>query len=343
MFKCQRILLLGGIGASMMACEAGSAQHIYSIGTKAVVSSDSPLCQGDVRAIDEAIDRTEAALDHRVDEPIEIHLYDRRPLPGCLDGAAGCFVDGEVHTLFQSLDHEVVHAVASHLGETSSFWSEGLAEALSGRTQQGEADVASSLDSTPVDLDYRTAGHFTRWLIEVHGIEGIRAIASGMAFLDAYGMGPDEAISEFEANAPWSYPSWNSCSMFPLPSTGLNAYNTEIRIECSAPNSTTFLSSGTGAIHTIDITTPGIYRMSLLGGTSVGLMMCQPGTLIEEPPSEVAGDIIREDSGAIVPTFFPSEQEHEIRLEPGRVLLRFTTKAGVTHELLRFELDYIGA
>lgn len=322
------------------ACQE-SGEHTFEyqieIDDKVYVSSDSQLCRGDILRIERAVEHDEAVLGAAVDDPIRMYLYDRG-LTGCISGAAGCFIDGEIHTLWQSIDHELVHAVAEPLGRPSSFWSEGMAVALSGRTQRGSTDVTANLDLAPGDLDYYTAGHFVRWLLEEHGEAGIRVIAAGESFSGSYGFEISEAITDYEADAPWSYPSWNPCSGDELAPTETDRWQSTIDATCSMQGSTTNGSTGTGALRTIIIQTPGTYRLMLQGGRSVKVTYCQTNILETAPTEIFAGDIIREDAGLMPPNIYPSDMEHLIRFESGMHEFLFTTEEGDGEEL-RLELS----
>jgi hypothetical protein len=308
-------------------------EHHIEIGDKAIVSSDSRLCQADFLRIERAVAHAEDVLAAPIGEPIRVYLYDHG-LTRCISGAAGCLIDGEIHTLWQSIDHEIVHAVAQPLGRPRSFWSEGMAEAISNRTQRGSTDVEANLELTPGSLDYHTAGHFVRWLMEEHGEQGMRPLAEGESLPSAFGVSLSEAIADYEANAPWSYPRWNPCPGDELAPIQPNRWLTTIDASCSERGSTTNHSIGTGALRTIEILESGSYRLMIDGGVGVKVIRCQTDILEIEPTSEFAGDIRREDAGLKPPSTFVSGQEHLIRLEAGKHEFRFGTGGGDGEQLL---------
>jgi len=330
------------VALSMSCHDEESILFIYDLGDEATVSSESPLCEGDLAAIERSIVRIEGLLDAEDGDPLEIFLHDRVATLGCSTVLAGCYVDGEIHTLWQAIDHEIVHAIASRLERSSSFWNEGIAVALSGRIRRGRTGVDSNLALSPGDLDYSTAGHFVRWLVEDHGIEGVRKIARGQTFRDSYEMDLEDAITEYESSAPWSYPSWNPCPGTLLTPMAPGHFEASIEINCSEMEDTTQLSLGVATVRTFDIENAGSYRLFIGGGTHVFMVACQLDVVEEPPDSDFLGDIIREDAGAKPPTVFFSDVENEVWLEPGRIQIRFATDEGVEREEIRFELEPLG-
>ncbi|MEM9454555.1 MAG: hypothetical protein AAGF11_10275 [Myxococcota bacterium] len=340
---------LTAIAVVVAACQEGDTRSVVEIGQLAVVNSDEPLCGGDIHRIEQAFAHIQDVLDVSVHEPIPVFVYDRisdyeRSIEGrCRSGSSGCFSNGEVHTLWQSLEHELVHAVARPAGFPAVFWDEGIAEALSDRNERGEADIMSSLELPPGELpSYRTAGHFVRWLLEEYGPEGIRRIAREEAFSQAYGFELSDAIDDYEANAPWSYPHWNPCSGELLSSTGPDTWVVDIEINCADRSATVEYSLGVGAMRTIDIEQGGVYRLALHGGRGLNIVACQLEVLDSPPASDFAGDIIREDAGLKPPSQFVSDEEHLVELEPGRLLMYLSTEEGITEGQLSLELERLG-
>lgn len=342
------LLWLAALALASVACQDDDAPQVVEIGQLAVASYDEPLCGGDILRIEKAIVHAEEILAVSVDEPIPVYLYDRisdyeQSIAGrCRSGSAGCFVNGEVHTLWQALEHELVHAVARPTGFPALFWDEGIAEALSSRTERGNADIMSNLKLPAGQLpDYRTAGHFVRWLLEEHGAEGIQRLAREEPFSAAYGFELSDAIADYEANGPWSYPHWDPCRGESLSPTGPDQWSVEVEIDCADPASTVRYSLGVGAMRTVDIERAGTYRLMLHGGHSLNVVACQLELREEAPDSDFAGDIIREDAGLKPPSQFASDEEYQVELEPGRLLLYVSTDEGVTEELVGLELERV--
>lgn len=332
-------LLVIGLGA----CQTDDGQVVTNIDDRAVVTFERPLCRGNIDLIDQAMAHVEDRLDVQVQGPIEITLWSRYTdvADHCWEGALGCYSDGEIHTLWYGLEHEIVHAVAGPLGRPEPLWVEGIAEALSGRTHDGETDVVSLAGlEDGKDVEYSTAGHFTRWLLEEYGVEGIRELARGSSLEEAYGMELADAGDDYDANAPWSYPHWNPCRGEQLDGTREGEWVYEIVVDCDDPWSSAEYESGPTVLRTTDIEEPGTYRIFVTGVRMVGAVACQLETLIE-PPAEVTPDgIVHESSGTNLPTFFSSDQAYEVRLEQGRVQWAITIE-GET-QTAGFELRRVG-
>jgi len=332
-------LLAIGVGA----CQTDDGKVVTNIHDRAMVTFERPLCRGNIALIEETMAHVEDSLDVQVQSPIDITLWSRYAdvADHCWEGALGCYSDGEIHTLWYGLEHEIVHAVAGPLGRPDPLWIEGIAEALSGPTRHGEADVVSLVGlEDGKEVDYRTAGHFTRWLLEEYGVEGIRALARGSSFEDAYGMELADANAEYEENAPWSYPHWNPCRGERLDATLDGEWEHDIVVDCDDPWSSAEYESGPTVLRTIDIEEPGTYRLFVTGVRMVGAIACQLETLVEPPAEDVTGGIVQESAGATLPTFFLSDQAYEVRLEPGRVQWAITVEGEA--ETVGFDLRRVG-
>ncbi|MEM9459663.1 MAG: hypothetical protein AAGF11_36130 [Myxococcota bacterium] len=325
------------------ACGADDARVVTHIEDRAVVMFDRPLCRDDIALIEETIAHVEQSLDVKVEVPIEIAIWNRyaNVADHCGEGPSGCYTNGEIHTLWQALEHEIVHAVAAPLGRPEPLWTEGIAEALSNRTRVGHETVDAQLgleDSRQVN--YSTAGHFTRWLLEEYGVDGLRALARERSFEDAYGLNLTDTIADYEARAPWSYPHWNPCRGQALDASPANVWVDDIAVDCAAPWSSTMYNSGPTVVRTLDIEQPGTYRLFITGATMVGALACQIDVLPDRPDDDMAGDIIRESTRDL-PTFFVSDELYEIVLKPGRLQFSFTVEDEAA--TVGFELRRIGS
>lgn len=341
----RRSLLVSAALCTLACCQAPDERVVTEVGRVAVVRYDTPLCAGDVLRMEELVHRVEDALDVTVTDPIPVFLYDRYAdvTDRCWPGVAGCYTDGEVHTLWQALEHELVHAVDSLLGTPAPFWSEGMAEALSSRTRRGETRVAVNVEiEDGRDIDIVTAGHFVRWLQVEYGDEGLREIGADVPFLEAYGIDLTDAIDDYEARAPWSYPDWDPCRGELLEPTGVDAWELNVEIDCAEPFSTSESSLGIGATRVVDIERAGTYRVALHGGRSLQVLACQLEVLDEPPHSDYLGDVVREEGGQVLPTQLVGDEEHRLQLEPGRLLLHVSTPEGVERAQLGLELVRTG-
>ena len=124
---------LAALASNVAACQPDEGRPVTFIGDRAVVTFARPLCPGDITLIDEAIGHAEDSLDVQVESPIEIALWSRYAdvVAHCSEGPVGCYTNGEIHGLWQALEHEIVHAVAAPLGTPEPLWLEGIAEAIS--------------------------------------------------------------------------------------------------------------------------------------------------------------------------------------------------------------------
>lgn len=311
-------LLLVGLGG----CQPGDEAISTEIDDRAIVSFERPLCAGDIAWITRTLDHIELELDASVESPIPVFMWSRyvHVAERCGEGPAGCYTNGEIHGLWQSLEHELVHAVDAPLGTLEPLWDEGIAEAISGRTRDGEASIGSlvGLESYR-DVDYGTAGHFMRWLREENGLEGVRSLARQVPFDEAFGIPLDDAIEAYDQNAPWSYPDWNTCDGELLVATEPNAWSHEIAISCEGDWSSARKSTGTSVLRTIDVEEAGMYHLTVHGVESAYAVACQLETLAEQLPDDMAGDIMSESAGLRPPTAFLGDETYEVMLQAGRL------------------------
>lgn len=299
------------------ACHGPDEAFVYESEDVTIRAYDS-LCAGDVAFVKRTLHRIETDLDAPGAGPIEIEIVNQLPVPGCTSGAVGCSHDEGITTIWEFVDHELVHQVVSRRSETlPSFWSEGLAEAFKGaRTQRGDASVSESIPLEPGDLDYNTAGHFVRWLWETRGVEAMRRVASGEPFEDVYGIDVDEAATLYEADAPWSFPPRSPCDYPPLVRDESGVANVEV--DCEADDSTAFgFWYGIGAPRRLDLAAAGTYELRVEGGGGVSICACQTDVLDERPEDKYVGDVISETAGLKVPTPFESGVVHTVELEAG--------------------------
>ena len=266
---------------------------------------DEPLCRGDLDHLELVITTLEAQLATTVDEPIEVYLWDPRERSGanpgwCSDESVlGCFKDGAVYASQISVDHELVHAVVATLGDPAPFWSEGAAEALqTDRTLFGSVAPTASIDLDASQLSYLTAGHFSRWLLETHGLELYRELlrASGsasVAFEHTYEMTLEDAEEQFYAEAPYSFGAVISCDHGALEQTQAQSWSQSMEIDCDNADVHSGLS-GVGAFRVLTISERGNYAFSTTGETGL-ISRCADEDLDLPPP------LSKQDFGDIPP------------------------------------------
>ncbi len=123
---------------------------------------------------------------------------------------------GEVHATPTRRDHELVHLVASQLGDPGAFFQEGLAVALGDASRyQGQdvdrvaaryvrraslSELMRAFRPNEPGAGYAVAGSFVRGLIRSHGIDRVAAFLRGCrtspmpaAFAAAFGASLEEA------------------------------------------------------------------------------------------------------------------------------------------------------
>lgn len=120
-----------------------------------------PLCGADLRFLDWQVARVEDAFQAQSDDRITIYVYPDPPAE-CSDGARGCYVHDRRHPyvvgIWESLDHEIGHAVVDRFAKPSLFWSETAAQALSvSHTEPGPTSVEANVHQKSTgDIDHLT-------------------------------------------------------------------------------------------------------------------------------------------------------------------------------------------
>lgn len=213
---------------------------------------DEPLCDGDLRWLDEHTRRLEALLGVEGEKLRTIYAYDEEDIvivdgdqftiqvPGCPMNILGCYHRDEQVGIGvpQSLAHELVHLVGRDLGPSfERFWYEGLAEALS---EHPVNFIPSDLveESTSDDVLYLIPGHFIRWLIEREGIQPVLRAFRGESFEASFGIGLAEMEQIYDAEATEVMPSPFACEDEPLlPSSG-GSFELVEEFDCNSENTT---------------------------------------------------------------------------------------------------------
>ncbi len=177
------------------------------------VHSDIARCAGDLTRWQGFVEFAQAYLGHSLSEPVELHVWQSEDFDGpryCDNDWGGCFYRPRtIYTGDRVVEHELVHAITAQLGNRDSFFDEGLAEALSSATTFGQFAPAFPAGSS-AEVDYASAGHFVRWLLESRGWSQLRAHLSepgGVAEFEAvFGQELEELTQEFFASANPVYP-----------------------------------------------------------------------------------------------------------------------------------------
>lgn len=240
---------------------------------------DEPLCRGTLDHLELVVTTLETTLGTSVDQPIEVYLYDSRESsvnPGWCssDTARGCHENGAVYSDLDSLEHELVHAVVETMGDPAPFWSEGTAAALeSRRTLFGLVAPLDDLDAKESSaVNYRSAGHFSRWLLETHGVERYRELlrapgSAREAFEQTYDFSLEDAQAQFYAEAPYSYGALVACDYPELDQIDALSWSETFDLDCDAPDVSS-TERGMGALRILTISQRGHYAFSTTGETA---------------------------------------------------------------------------
>lgn len=337
----------------MMLCVGASACQeplppIRYVTEKAIIGTEfeEEVCPYQLRAIDDQIRFVEDVLGAPSDEKIEIYVYsiDSDALPRC-DGL-GCYDHRRdiIQTYWASIDHEVVHAVAARfVEEPRTFWSEGIAVSLEEQgTHEGWSTVMDNVTVTDYrDLDYATAGHFVRDLLETEDPTLIRRVLKGESTDAVYGRSVEALAAAYEAERPYAYPPWFPCDYPALPSIEDGRWTETIDVSCDHPEGTAGENYQRSVVRSVELAA-GTYALETIGGSGTRIVGCQMDVWEEEPPMNANGDVPNqvEMSQTAVGVLFDSGQVHEIRLTEGTykvVVATLEEREVVTVELLRVE------
>ena len=229
-------------GSLVLACQERPPISYETEHLRVGTSFDEPLCQGDLDHMESVISTVEAELDVRMDERVKVYLWPITQWPPSsgicdTDVSIGCATRGKIYSSMVALDHELVHVViANTLGWPKPFWSEGVAVALEPeRTLFGLTAPVDGLDLERPD--YRTAGHFSRYLLETYGAAKFRELlgrsgSARKAFERTYGMSAEDAQRDYFEDAPWSYAPLIGCQSESLAPDGAFVWSEEVEIDC---------------------------------------------------------------------------------------------------------------
>lgn len=217
-------------------------------------------CGGEGPAMDRALDLLvrEFGLGE-MDDAADVYwlseesLVGRTPC-GVLEGAGGCFVDGEeAFVLDPSIaEHELVHVYfANRAGRTHAFFEEGIAVVYGrfpgfGPPTSDLRDALRHGESLPGE-HYARAGHFMSYLLDDYGPQtvgrffaeagGVREL-SGVepVFADVFGVSLDVLVGRYESEASvcgsggWNRPF--ECELEPLPWRRTWAWDHDFSLDC---------------------------------------------------------------------------------------------------------------
>ena len=301
------------------------------------------LCEGDRRKIDERIEFVAETLGTNPPDAVQIALFPSAPVPGC-NSPFGCYSRGVARATSQSLDHEIVHAVAAPLGETRKLWGEGLAEALSGRflrrTWDAETTVVTEWgETTSAELDYTLAGHFAKWIIETRGVEAYLRLYAGEDVESVLGLSLDDVGAEYISDAPWGYSS-DAC-LEPAAAVVLEEHTEDFEIDCDVDGMRHLVGGYPDSValsKNLQVEGPGTYAVTLSRGWGFRVLRCLSEVVREEePPTEGGGIFHDADVLPPIPVLLGND-ENLLELQAG--IHRFTVfgTAGLEREQVALTL-----
>jgi len=271
---------------------------------------EEKLCDAELDHIDLQIELLESTFGLEAPAPIVVRLTDTFPVSGCRAGALGCYDPPYITTTSRALDHELVHAVTDQLNIQGRFWIEGLAEAYgSGPLVPGQTPVIEVFFAeSSGDIDYATAGHFTRWLIDMYGLDTFITAVQSRNPEDTYGYSLDELTRQYEEDSPWRYPARSSCDAPRLSLDGPDSSST-VAITCDDSSASRAgepfpASTHLGVERTLTIASGMDVEVVLEGGTGLFIRRCVESTIMNDPEVE---DPFLEQRGVYVETGSPTE------------------------------------
>ena len=228
---------------------------------------DAPVCRGNRDHLERVVTSLEERLDTKVTAPIEVYLWGLEDPGWCPEVGTGCFENNTVYSSEVSVDHELAHIVIATLGDPAAFWDEGSAEALqSDRTLFGLSAPIDDLNLETARVNYHTAGHFSRWLIESRGIDSFRQLLRSSAgaleaFEGAYDLSFEAAQEQYFNEAPHSYGALIACEHPALPQTDELTWSETLEIDCEAEHVYS-TPDGMGMFRVLTIEQRGYYVLS---------------------------------------------------------------------------------
>jgi len=334
-----------------MAGCAANEPDLPSLGIeskRAVIGIDpeigNDLCQGDLDLVDAQVEHVESRLGIPRDSPVTIYLVPFSVVEEvCGSDVFGCYrnADDAIYSTWYSVEHELVHAVAKELEFSSLFWSEGAAVLLSDSTLYDDRTTLRPVDLEADSLStYRTAGHFSRFLVETRGWDAYRQIIRGEAPEVVYGESAFELTAEYEREAPYAYPPLDPCPHPRIPQVDERTWRVRMNFSCESPDATEFEGvsysgrDGAAVVRTAELTA-GTYELELLGGEEVLAIGCHTEELAAEPTPPSNGDLYNEIDLAL-PRAFEAGKVHRLDLADGTYL--FSISSG-TYDRATVELS----
>jgi hypothetical protein len=260
-----------GFHLSMIAaCSELPEIHYATDRLRIGAAFDEPICEGTLKALDDHVGGVEDALGRPTNaDPIIVYWLDDVS-DFCGKNRGGCFFPG-TRVLFStgpSITHELVHAVLDSTSHTY-FVEEGIAEIYSGvdvfyNPTPEDGSLASRLSLSrgayrDGKLDYASAAHFMRYVLEERGDLAMRDLAdviarggSTGAITDAIEASFNSTTAEIEdqyfANAPTYFRGFSAHEVVQLSELWEGR---EVSLDCDDDETRGPLGQGSGGMYQV--------------------------------------------------------------------------------------------
>jgi hypothetical protein len=240
------------------------------------IHTDVERCAGDLARWDGFVEHVETYLDVDMPYVVDLHVWSDANFDGpalCGIDRSGCFRDSRqaIYTAMVAVEHELIHAVTADLGNRDAFFREGVAEALSGSTQFGLYPPTFPAGRSR-EVDYRSAGHFVRWLLETGGPEPM------VDYLSTSGADVDEFEAIYFSDFEQKYfaeaePSYARVYEHPAPALvrdGAISWSSELIFDCSREDVRRG-DPGLVVMRDFEVPEPGYYAFSSSTGGAISI------------------------------------------------------------------------
>lgn len=216
---------------------------------------DMRFCRGDGARIDAHLRRMSSKLG--VEPPMTIPVYlvanDQGESIadwcfGSFKTLGGCFQPWVIMAKAWAVPHELNHVVLEVLNDNhdvrgaSLFWFEGYASAWETHATTLEIDGLREQERWAA---YRTADHLIRWLEDTRGTAAVRDFYAMLdrdwqpadveaAFVDMFGMSYEQALAQYQAEAPPRYPGNGWCDDVEVIDVPFGRTDVTLRADCDA-------------------------------------------------------------------------------------------------------------
>jgi hypothetical protein len=258
------------------------------------ISTDHPLCKGDLVALDDLVHRVEQELAVEMKDVPTIYMWHDEtwfggPHENCPPNTGGCInhIKSTIWTSRSSLEHEIVHAVVGR-NKVAPFFDEALADIYRGdQTRFGRSAPTANEGKSDVAVDRGAGRHFVRWLRERWGTQRLaQLVNAGRTFKNfesVYGMSLEAAEALYFNEAPHGYPAMYACESPEIvwTSEGLG-WAEEFNLDCVAHEETRAYGDTIGVQRTFTVGEAGLYTFDT-DAYWFEIYRCS-GPRIEEPP-----------------------------------------------------------